>query len=180
MKMKAKEYSSYIKGLIDGTNLDKTTPEGKVISALAELCDQMAAEIETLRDELDVANENIQELHEDLGAVEEVVYAVDDDCCDDDDCDCCDCDDDDDDEDGCGCGCCGHDDEDDDEEEFYVAMCPNCGGKVYFDDSVNLRSFRFDGDSAFCCFLRMRRIMTLNQRIIKFLLCTWASGKALF
>ena len=101
--MKAKEYSSYIKGLIDGTNLDKTTPEGKVISALAELCDQMAAEIETLRDELDVANEYIEEL----------------------------------DEDGCGCGCCGHDDEDDDEEEFYVAMCPNCGGKVYFDDSVN-------------------------------------------
>ena len=119
MKMKAKEYSSYIKGLIDGTNLDKTTPEGKVISALAELCDQMAAEIETLRDELDVANEYIEELDEDLGAVEEVVYDVDDDCCDDDDCDCCDCDDDDDDEDGC------------------VAMCPNCGGKVYFDDSVN-------------------------------------------
>lgn len=118
--MKAKEYSSYIKGLIDGTNLDKTTPEGKVISALAELCDQMAAEIETLRDELDVANEYIEELDEDLGAVEEVVYDVDDDCCDDDDCDCCDCDDD-----------------DDDEEEFYVAMCPNCGGKVYFDDSVN-------------------------------------------
>ncbi len=137
MKMKAKEYSSYIKGLIDGTNLDKTTPEGKVISALAELCDQMAAEIETLRDELDVANEYIEELDEDLGAVEEVVYDVDDDCCDDDDCDCCDCDDDDDDEDGCGCGCCGHDDDDDDEEEFYVAMCPNCGGKVYFDDSVN-------------------------------------------
>ena len=120
MKMKAKEYSSYIKGLIDGTNLDKTTPEGKVISALAELCDQMAAEIETLRDELDVANEYIEELDEDLGAVEEVVYDVDDDCCDDD-----------------GCECCGHDDEDDDEEEFYVAMCPNCGGKVYFDDSVN-------------------------------------------
>ena len=81
--MKAKEYSSYIKGLIDGTNLDKTTPEGKVISALAELCDQMAAEIETLRDELDVANEYIEELDEDLGAVEEVVYDVDDDCCDD-------------------------------------------------------------------------------------------------
>lgn len=88
MKMKAKEYSSYIKGLIDGTNLDKTTPEGKVISALAELCDQMAAEIETLRDELDVANEYIEELDEDLGAVEEVVYDVDDDCATDDDCDC--------------------------------------------------------------------------------------------
>ena len=55
--MKAKEYSSYIKGLVDGTSLDKTTPEGKIINALVELCDQMATEIETLRDELDVANE---------------------------------------------------------------------------------------------------------------------------
>lgn len=129
--MKTKEYSSYIKGLMDGTNLDKTTPEGKIIAALAELCDQMASEIETLRDELDVANEYIEELDEDLGAVEEIVYDIDDDgCdCDDDECDCCD--------DECDCGCCDCDDEDDDEEEFYVAMCPNCGGKVYFDDTVN-------------------------------------------
>ncbi len=132
--MKTKEYSSYIKGLIEGSNLDTTTSEGKIINALAELCDQMAAEIETLRDELDVANEYIEELDEDLGSVEEVVYDVDDDCCcdDEDDCDCCDCDDDDD-CDCCDCGC----DCDDDEEEFYVAMCPHCGGKVYFDDSVN-------------------------------------------
>lgn len=132
--MKTKEYSSYIKGLIEGSNLDTTTSEGKIIKALAELCDQMAAEIETLRDELDVANEYIEELDEDLGSVEEVVYDVDDDCCcdDEDDCDCCDCDDDDD-CDCCDCGC----DCDDDEEEFYVAMCPHCGGKVYFDDSVN-------------------------------------------
>lgn len=131
--MTTKEYSSYIKGLIDGTNLDKNTPEGKIIAALSELCDQMASEIETLRDELDVANEYIEELDEDLGAVEEIVYDGKCDC--DDDCDCCD---DDDDDDDCECGCCcGHDDEDDDEEEFYVAMCPNCGGKVYFDDTVN-------------------------------------------
>lgn len=142
--MKTKEYSSYIKGLMDGTNLDKTTPEGKVIAALAELCDQMASEIETLRDELDVANEYIEELDEDLGAVEEIVYDIDDDCCDcdDDECDCCDYDEDEDEDDECDCGHCGHPhhahhDEDDDEEEFYVAMCPNCGGKVYFDDTVN-------------------------------------------
>ena len=113
--MKTKEYSSYIKGLMDGANLDKTTPEGKIISSLVDLCDQMASEIETLRDELDVANQYIEEIDEDLGSVEEYLY--------------------DDEDDDCGCGCC--DDEDDDDEEFYVAMCPNCGGKVYFDDSVN-------------------------------------------
>ena len=32
--MTTKETSSYIKGLIDGSNLDTTTPEGKIIAAL--------------------------------------------------------------------------------------------------------------------------------------------------
>ena len=119
--MTIKETSAYIKGLMEGANLDTTTPEGKVIAALVEL---------------DVCNAYIEEIDEDLGAVEEVVY-------DDEDCDCCDCcgDDDDEDCDCCDddcdcCDCCGDDDEDDD-EEFYCAMCPNCGGKVYFDDTVN-------------------------------------------
>lgn len=131
--MTTKEYSSYIKGLIEGTNLNLTTPEGKIISALAELADQMAGEIETLRDELDVCNQYIEEVDEDLGAVEELIY---DDC--DCDCDCCDDDCSDDEcDDECCCGCCDDEDEDEDEEEFYCAMCPHCGGKVYFDDTVN-------------------------------------------
>lgn len=122
--MKTKEYSAYIKGLMDGVELDKTTPEGKIISALVELCSQMADEIEDLTDELDIANEYLEELDEDLGSIEEIIY---------DECDC-----DDEDDDDCDCGChCHDDDEDEDDEEFYVAECPNCGGKVYFDDTVN-------------------------------------------
>ena len=116
--MTTKETSAYIKGLMDGANFDTTTPEGKIIAALADLCGKMADEIETLRDELDVCNAYIEEIDEDLGAVEEIVY-------DDEDCDC-DC-----------CDCCFGDDEEEDDEEFYCAMCPNCGGKVYFDDTVN-------------------------------------------
>ena len=136
--MKSKEYSAYIKGLIDGANLDLTTPEGKVIAALAELASQMADEIDALTEKVDNCGAYIEEIDEDLGAVEEIVYEIDDDCdCDDDDddddCDCC-CGCDDEDCDDCDC-CC--DDEDDDDEEFYLAMCPHCGGKIYFDDSVN-------------------------------------------
>lgn len=128
--MTTKEYSAYIKGIMEGAELDKTTPEGKVIAALADLCGKMADEIETLRDELDVANQYIEELDEDLGSIEELIYGE------------CDCDDEDDeDDDECDCGHCHYDDDDDDDEdddeEFYCAMCPNCGGKVYFDDTVN-------------------------------------------
>lgn len=127
--MKVKEFSSYIKGLMDGVDLDKTTPEGKVIGALCEIIDQMAGEIEDLKAELDLANEYLEELDEDLGAVEEIIYEDECDCdcdcdCEDDECDC-DCDD-------C-CDCCDCEDD----EELYCAMCPSCGGKVYFDDTVN-------------------------------------------
>ncbi|MBE6541262.1 MAG: hypothetical protein E7672_02315 [Ruminococcaceae bacterium] len=131
--MTTKETSAYIKGLLDGSNLDTTTPEGKIIAALVDLCGAMAAEIETLTEEVDICNQYIEEIDEDLGAVEEIVYDDECDCdCDDDDCDCCDCDCDDDD---CDC-CCGCDDDDDDDEEFYCAMCPGCGNKIYFDDTV--------------------------------------------
>lgn len=136
--MKSTEFSAYIKGILEGANLDLTTPEGKVISALTELCGQLASELSELSAKVDTCNDYIEEIDEDLGAVEEIVYDLDDDCdCDDDDdddeCGCC-CGDDD-----CGCDCddCDDCDDDEDDTDFYCALCPHCGGKIYFDDSVN-------------------------------------------
>ena len=136
--MKSKEYSAYIKGLIEGANIDLNTAEGKIIFALAELSSQMADEIEALTAKVETCNAYIEEIDEDLGAVEELIYDEEDDdddeddddgcCCCGDDCDC-DCDGE------CDCDCC--DCEDDEDEEFYCAMCPHCGGKIFFDDSVN-------------------------------------------
>ena len=135
--MTAKETSAYIKGLIEGANFDTTTTEGKIINALVELCDKMADEIEELQEDVETAYDYLEELDRDLGDLEAEVWEEFDDCdcdcdCDDDDCDCCDCDCcDDEDDDCCCCDCC------DDETELYCAMCPNCGGKVYFDDTVD-------------------------------------------
>ena len=142
--MTTKETSSYIKGLIDGSNLDTTTPEGKIIAALADLCAALAGEVESLTEQLDTVNDYLDETDHDLGDVEEYVYEDEDDedgeCCgkcrrslfddedeDDDEDDDLDLDDTDEDE----------EEEDEEEEEFYCAECPNCGGKVYFDDTVN-------------------------------------------
>ena len=136
--MTAKETSAYIKGLIEGANFDTTTTEGKIINALVELCDKMADEIEELQEDVETAYDYLEELDRDLGDLEAEVWEEFDDCdcdcdCDDDDCDCCDCDCcDDEDDDCCCCDCC-----DDEETELYCAMCPNCGGKVYFDDTVD-------------------------------------------
>ena len=133
--MTAKETSAYIKGIIEGANFDTTTTEGKIINALVELCQKMAEEIEELQEDVDTAFDFLDELDEDLGAVEEIIYDDECDCdCDDDDCDCCDCDCDCDDDD---CDCCDCCDCDDDDTEFYCAMCPNCNGKVYFDDTMD-------------------------------------------
>ena len=128
--MTTKEYSAYIKGLMEGLNLDESKPENKVIKALCGIIEQMAGEIETLEKNTETLHDYIEEIDEDLGEVEEFVYG------DDDGCDCDGCDDDD----CCCCGCHDNDEDDDDDEddgEFYCAMCPHCGEKVYFDDSVN-------------------------------------------
>ncbi|MBQ3707175.1 MAG: hypothetical protein II889_04610, partial [Clostridia bacterium] len=76
--MTTKETSAYIKGLLDGTNLDVTTPEGKIIAALVDLCGKLADEVETLTEAIDTANDYLDELDHDLGEVEEFVYETDD------------------------------------------------------------------------------------------------------
>ena len=130
------EKTAYIKGLCDGLQLDANTPEAKIINALVDLVNDMAAEIADL--EADVANvyEYCDELDEDLGAVEEyLIDELDDecDCCG--DCDECDCEGDCDEcEYGCDCDCCC---DCEDDEEFFEIICPSCGETVCFDESVN-------------------------------------------
>ena len=124
--MNIKENSSYIKGLLEGLNIDGSKPEGKIIGALVDVIDAMASEIETLKADLETCNDYIEEIDEDLGNLENVVYDIDD----------CECDCDDDCDDDCECGCCG-DDDDNEDGDFYCAMCPSCGEKIFFDESCD-------------------------------------------
>ena len=130
--MTISEKAAYIKGLMEGMNLDTSSGEGKLFAAMADLLEDMALTIQDLEDENATLNEYIEEIDEDLGALEEDFYECDDDCdccdcddddycdcCDDDCCDCCDCDDDDD----C-CDCC----------ECLELDCPACGNPVYIDE----------------------------------------------
>ena len=106
------EKAAYIQGLADGVELDETTKEGKLIAALIDLVGDMA--------------DAIEQLDEDLGSVEELLY---------DDCDCCDCDDDD-----CECdgNCCDCDEECElADEDFFEVECPACGETICFDGSID-------------------------------------------
>ena len=121
------EKAAYIKGLVDGMELDKESKEGKVIAALVDLLGEVVESIDGLEADVDELYEYAEELDEDLGEVEAVL------CEDDEDYD--DYDDDFDDEcdgmcDGCELDC-------DLDDEFFEIECPSCGEVVCFDESLD-------------------------------------------
>ena len=126
--MKLTEKMSYLKGLIDGLEIDSSTKEGKILLQMSEVMNEMVIYIDDLQSQVDELTELCEILDEDLGMVEENLY----DC----DCDCdCDCDDDCD----CDCDCCDDDDDDyefDDDEELYEVTCPTCGDTILLDESI--------------------------------------------
>lgn len=133
------EKAAYIKGLVDGIELDESAKETKIIKALVDIIDDMALsiadaedDIAVLADEIDDIEEHLEAVDVDLADVEDIVYDeydfedFDDDC--DFDCDCCD-------------GC----DVEDYEDFEYEVECPECGEIFCFDESV------FEDDEPLTC-----------------------------
>ena len=97
---------AYLKGLMEGLKIDDSTNEGKILTIMADILDEMSATVEDIAEEVDETVELVDTLDEDLGEIEELIYGDDDD---DDDCDC----DDD---------CCCDDEYDDDEDAMYECV----------------------------------------------------------
>ena len=100
------EKVAYLKGLMEGLNIDEQTNEGKVFTAIVDVLDEIALEIEDLTDEVMELGDGLDVVSDDLSDVEDIVY-------DDDD-----------------------DDDEDEEEECYATTCPECEEEIYFDDTV--------------------------------------------
>lgn len=111
--MKLGEKVSYLKGLMEGLEFDANSKEGKVITAMADILQDMALSVEDLQDQIDEVVEVVDAIDEDLGDVERDFYELDDD-------DCC-CDDD--------CGC-------DDGDELYEVVCPSCGDTICLNEGM--------------------------------------------
>ena len=132
------EKAAYIKGLVNGLELDESAKETKVIKALVDIIDDMALsiadaedDIAVLADEIDDIEEHLDAVDVDLADVEEILYEeCEDDEYFDDDCD-------------CDCDCCDGCDEDEDFE--YEVECPDCGEVFCFDESV------FEDDEPLTC-----------------------------
>lgn len=112
------EKAAYLKGMLEGMEYDTTKAEGKLIGAIVDLLTDITEEVSELEETCDTLHSYAEELDEDLGAVEDVLY---------------------DDEDCCGDDCCCHsDDEGDDiDDDFIEVDCPKCGETVCFDDTID-------------------------------------------
>lgn len=116
--MKLTEKMSYLKGYIEGLNLDENNSNNKLILKMADLMDEMVGYIEDLQNQVDELSELCESLDEDLGEVEQEVFCVDGLDINDDDLDDFD----------------GFDEDDDD--QLYEATCPTCGRTIILDEDM--------------------------------------------
>ena len=121
--MNITEKVAYLKGLMDGLEIDKSTKDGKILVAIADILEDIAVTVADNCDQIDA-------IDEDLDNLEEFVYEGD--FFDDED------DEDWDDDDYCfgDCGDCdGCDDFDCDEYEYEIE-CSNCHETIFIDESA--------------------------------------------
>lgn len=112
--MQLSEKAAYVKGLIDGLELDPTDKQTKVFKLIAELLGDIAQEIKDLEQCYDDVSDQIDGISEDLAGVEDIIY-------------------DDDDDDVYSFGPDGMN-----EEYNYEVTCPTCGNIIYLsEDSLN-------------------------------------------
>ncbi len=148
--MTISEKSAYLKGLMDGLNLNTETNEGKMISAIVDLLGDVTRRLADVEETTIAISDELDEIEEDLDAIEDYILDEEDDYDDeddfeDDDDDYFDFDDEDEDDDEgfdfgdpdttiyeveCACGHIIDFDEETLEEGSIV--CPNCGETLEF------------------------------------------------
>ena len=125
--MTISEKSAYLKGLMDGLKLSTETDEGKMIAAIVDLLGDLTRKVTDIEDTPIAISDELDEIEEDLDAIEDFIM---------------DYEDDEDYED--------YDDEDDfDDEEYeegfdfgdeystiYEVVCPACNEIINFDEET--------------------------------------------
>ena len=112
--MELNEKGAYIKGLMDGLELDLTTKEGKVLAAVVEALEATAKKGSSMEEEVGDLYDEVDAISEDLSNVEDYIW---------DD---------------------GEEEEDDEDEEepeeyedgLYEITCPACGEVVCVDEEM--------------------------------------------
>ena len=110
--MEITEKVAYLKGLAEGMELNTEKKEGKLLSAIIDVLEDIALELSDIEDAQEELGDGLDAVSDDLEDVEDLLYGEDD------------------------------EDEDyvlDDlgeDEECYATTCPVCEETIYFDESV--------------------------------------------
>lgn len=103
------ERAAYIRGLMEGLDLDPNAKETKLFNAIVDLLDDLCLSVEEMEDAYDELSGQVDEIDEDLGELEEDYYDLDDF-------------NDEEDEDD--------DWEEDDDDCYFEVTCPSCGDTI--------------------------------------------------
>ena len=119
--MRITESAAYLKGLSEGLELTADTKETKILVKMLEVIEEMAARIDSLEEENSELYACLEELSNDVMALEDDFYEIEseEDYDDLDDLD---------------------DDYEGEEEDYYEIECPSCGEKICFAEDVELES----------------------------------------
>ena len=113
--MTLSEKSAYLKGLMEGLKIDTEKSEGKMIAAIVDMLEDVAYAITDIEENAQAVSDELDQIEEEMDAMEEYLF-----------------DDDEDDE----------DDEDDDEdydfgdEALYEVKCPTCNEVLTVDEAT--------------------------------------------
>lgn len=72
--MNIKEKASYVKGLIDGLELDAEAKETRALAAILDLLEDIAGSIANLEDSVDDVYDQLDDFNEDLAELEDEVF----------------------------------------------------------------------------------------------------------
>lgn len=120
------EKVSYLQGLSEGLNISEGSPQGKIISGILSVLEELADTVNNMQFELDDFREYVESIDDDLFDLEESVYDEDDDFIE------------------MECRHCGEElfFETDilDDDDVIEVICPNCNHVVFINDG----SFDYD------------------------------------
>ena len=112
--MEIMEKVAYLKGLAEGMELDTEKKEGKLLSAIIDVLEDIALDLEDLWDNTVELAEGLDVVSDDLEDVESVIFD----------------DEFDEDEDDY------YEDELDEDEDCYATTCPTCEESIFFDETI--------------------------------------------
>ena len=112
--MEITEKVAYLKGLAEGMELNTEKKEGKLLSAIIDVLEDIALELSDIEDAQEELGEGLDAVSDDLEDVEDLLYGEDEE-----------------DEEG------GYELDDlGEDEDCYATTCPTCEETIYFDESV--------------------------------------------